>query len=326
LRLILKDRAFGVDVFVHAGVPVQVVRRDVGDQRNVTRALDAMPVLKLKAAQLKHHDVFRADFADAVQQRLPAVAAQPHLAGLRLYAGHASCGAARRGLVGPFAFEFRLRAFKHLAQHLVAQQRAGGLAVAAGDADGAPTASFDEQAHLHRDFRAGIARELQVLVVGAHGWAMDHDLGVAEVFFAVLTQAVLQRQPRKLRQAVAQHRFVTKVGYDDAFAKACQEFRAFGAAAEHPQPHHQATFAAKALERLCVRGHSVVSSSPGLGTITVVRALSRYASAANINCSMSAGSALRRVSRISCESTMIHGVSTSAKKSSGGYSYHGVSS
>ena len=73
--------ALGVDVFLHVLVDVEVVGRDVGDDRHVGGLAHRN---HLEAGQLHHRAVLRADLLDARQQRKADVAAQKDVEALRL--------------------------------------------------------------------------------------------------------------------------------------------------------------------------------------------------------------------------------------------------
>ena len=126
-----EDFRLRFDVFLHRGVPVEVVRRDVGDRGDVDRGVDRH---ELEGGQLRRDGIVRGDERQPVEQRFPDVPAEDDL---------------------PLRHEEQGR-----------QRRRGCLAVAAGDRVNRAGMRREKAFHLGRDDRTPRARLVQFGQIG----------------------------------------------------------------------------------------------------------------------------------------------------------------
>ena len=140
--LMEEDVLFGLNIFLHIFMDVQMIGRDVGDHCHV-RALAHGD--QLEAGQLRHHKVLRLHLFNIRQQRPADVSAQ-------------------------------MNGFSRFLEHFGNEGGGGGFAVAAGDADGGGGTEVKEYLHLTGNDGTGPAGGLELRGMEIHTGGAENDI------------------------------------------------------------------------------------------------------------------------------------------------------
>ena len=200
-------------VCLKRSVAIQVVGREIRQERDARRFSNLGQLLHLKAGDLQDDQVAGLNPAEDGQERLVAdIAAEPDL------------------LIGSRDGWFRLL------QQMCRQGRGRALAVGAGDPDDPRGAQLEEQAHLRGDGPAVPAGNLEELVFRTDGRVGDNHVGSREIVRIMPAEAILDALPigqlpdgilqllscRLIRDHHVGPRFDRKASRIDTAAKAAQ--------------------------------------------------------------------------------------------------------
>ena len=191
LRLLpLINGTLGVDIILKILVLIQMIRRQVRDDRDVRTADHAV---KLEGAELEHDQVLRAHIGKPAQQRLADVAAEEHAKALGLH-------------------------------ELGNDRRSRRFAVAARHGKDAAGAEREKQLHLRGDEAAALAGRLQVLVKGQQSRRTENDILVKPLEI-VLAELQLRAEGAQRRSLLAHLFFAALVAGGHAAAGAQQQLQ-----------------------------------------------------------------------------------------------------
>ena len=206
-----EDVLFRRDIFLHASMDVEMIRREIRHDGDVTAPVQ---IHQLKRAELQHDRVRRLHLVGTVEQRRADVAAQPDLA-------------------------------PGVAQHLGDQCRRGGLAVRAGHADDPAGADLKKRLHLGGDLRPGCAQRTKLGLERMQTRRAERDVACDPGQIA-LTQ--MQRQPGTLQlEHLVVERLARRLVAADRLDAVAQQ-QPHQRPIAHAQPQNQHAFAAQFLK------------------------------------------------------------------------------
>ena len=175
----------GLGIFIHVGVPVEMVRRKARDHADVWQGRFRPQVRKLETAQFEHDDVVRTDLGELIQQAAADVSAQPGPPAAGLKDGDDHSGGRR-------------------------------FSIGSGHADGDRRASRQKQVDLCRQRDAVLPRDCQPGVSRPHR-RIDHDqISLLKICFAVPTKVECgDRRAGKAFQRRGEDLLVRQIGDGD---------------------------------------------------------------------------------------------------------------